>query len=153
MTAARTLPAARQAASARPEHVEQARVDPPIAVYVPLAGFLALLTLAAILGDARGGVPDAASLALFALALASCSTIATSMTALLLAGCAWLDYDGFVIGRQGSLTWHGTADVTRILVLAGSTLLVLTLRRAWWRRQVAARPAPVTRIEGRPPWR
>lgn len=153
MTAARTLPAARQAASARPEHVEQARVDPRIAAYVPLAGFLALLTLAAILGDARGDVPDAVSLALFALALASCSAIATSTTALLLAGCAWLDYGGFVIGRQGSLSWHGTTDVTRILVLAATVLVVLTLRWTWRRRQVAARSAPMARIEGRPPWR
>jgi hypothetical protein len=31
---------------------------------------------------------------------------------------AWLFDDGFLLGRHGVLTWHGSADVWRLLILA-----------------------------------
>lgn len=127
------MPPTRTAAPA-PEQAEPqvpelgSRLNPPLAAYVPLAGFLVLLALSAVLGDARHAVPAAASLTLFAVAVAGCSAVATVGTTVLLIGCAWLDYDGFVVGRAGTLSWHGRADAVRIAVLAGTALTVLALR-------------------------
>lgn len=56
-------------------------------------------------------------------------------------GLAALVVDGFVVNRLGELSWHGAADVDRLLVVAGSAgvgLLLGTLHR--WRR----RPPPLT---------
>src|SRR5204863_6238005 len=102
------------------------RDSPPLAVFMPLVGFLVLLALSAILDPTRGHLPAAASLAIFAAVLAGCACLATPGVATLLAICAWLDYDGFVVGREGSLSWHGSPDVVRIVVLAAVTVVVLT---------------------------
>jgi K+-sensing histidine kinase KdpD len=104
------------------------RVDPPLAVYMPLLGFLALLGLSTLLDAGRGQVPRAVSLCVFAAAVAGCALLARPASALLLAGCGWLDYDGFVIGQQGTLHWHGSQDAMRMAVLFGSALVVLALR-------------------------
>jgi hypothetical protein len=127
------LPPAAQWAEARhPQPVGSP--NPPRAAYVPLAGFLVLLALSAVLTEAGDEVPRGASLAMFAVAVAGCSALATFGTTALLTACAWLDYDGFVTGSQGSLSWHGRADVIRIGVLAGTALAVWALRAARRRR-------------------
>jgi MFS family permease len=54
----------------------------------------------------------------------------------------WLVMNGFVVNRLGELTWHGSADVYRLLALAGSGVAGLALgalaahlrdQRACWR--------------------
>ncbi len=95
---------------------------------MPLNGFLVLLALAAILDPTRGRLPASASLAIFAAVVAVCAWLSTPGVAILLASCAWLDYDGFVVGRQGVLSWHGSADLVRIVVLAASAVVVLASR-------------------------
>jgi hypothetical protein len=102
---------------------------PPLSAFVPLVGFLLLLTLAAVLDPTRGHLPTPVSLAMFVTAVAGCSLVATPSVAFLLAGCAWFDYDGFVAGRDGTLSWHGSTDVARVAMLAGAALAVLVLRR------------------------
>jgi hypothetical protein len=107
---------------------QRTRDNPPLAVFMPLVGFLVLLALTAILDPTRGHLPAAASLAIFAAVVAGCACLATPGVAVLLAICAWLDYDGFVLGREGTLSWHGSADLVRIIILAAATVVVLTGR-------------------------
>jgi hypothetical protein len=40
----------------------------------------------------------------------------------------WLFFDGFIVGRQAHLAWHGVIDLDRILVLAGTALAIGLLR-------------------------
>jgi hypothetical protein len=99
--------------------------------FVPLGGFLALLGLSAVLGAVHGHPAADLSLGPFAVLVGALSLLARPAVALLLAGCAWLDYDGFVADRNGTLTWHGTADTVRVLVLIGVALAALVVRRVW----------------------
>jgi hypothetical protein len=117
-----------QAKPIRPAPLPELRLLPAL---VPLVGFLVLIGLAAVLSAARGHTAADLSLALFALAVGALSLLARPSIAMLLAGCAWLDYDGFVIGRDGSLVWHGTIDAVRAIVLVGVALGALLVRRAW----------------------
>jgi hypothetical protein len=40
---------------------------------------------------------------------------------------AWLVMNGFLVDRYGQLEWHGSADLARVLVLAGSAVLGLVV--------------------------
>jgi K+-sensing histidine kinase KdpD len=105
-------------------------VGPPVAALVPLAGFLVLLGLAVGFDPSRTHVAWQASLAVFGAAVFDLAVMARPGVALLLAACAWFDYDGFVVGHQGTLHWHGGTDVVRLVVLVGSALVALTIRSA-----------------------
>jgi K+-sensing histidine kinase KdpD len=118
-----------------PRTETRSRDNPPLAVFMPLAGFLILLALSTILDPTRGRLPAAGSLAIFAAAVAGCACLATPGVAILLAICAWLDYDGFVVGREGTLSWHGGPDLVRMVVLAAVTVVVLTARHLLRRRE------------------
>jgi K+-sensing histidine kinase KdpD len=94
-----------------------------------LIGFLVLLGLATAFGAARGQVAPPVSLVLFAVALAGCALMASVPVALLLTACAVMDYDAFVVGQHGQLSWHGTADGVRIAVLVGVAAAAVLVRR------------------------
>jgi hypothetical protein len=112
---------------------------PPLAVFVPLIGFLVLLGLATIFSAARDDVPTAASLVGFALAVAGCAWFATLPVTLLLTACAFMDYDGFVLDQQGQFSWDGRADAARLLVLSAVAITTQIARRMHHRRQDASR--------------
>lgn len=98
-------------------------------MFVPLIGFLLLFTLATLSDAIRGDVPTPASLAVFAVALAGCAVAATAPVTVLLTACAFMDYDGFVSGQHGQLSWHGSSDAVRLAVLAGAAFAGAVLRR------------------------
>jgi hypothetical protein len=91
-------------------------------VFVPLIGFLALFTLATVLDAARGEVSGVISLVLFAGVLGGCAVVASGPVTSLLTACAFMDYEGFVVGQQGQLSWHGTADILRLAALVGAAV-------------------------------
>lgn len=111
---------------------------PPLAVFVPLIGFLVLLGLATIFSAVRDDVPTAASLVGFAVAVAGCAWFATLPVTLLLTGCAFMDYDGFVLDQQGQLSWHGRADAVRLVVLSAIAVATQVARRVNRRRPEAS---------------
>jgi hypothetical protein len=104
------------------------RTEAPVAALVPLVGFLVFLGLSVVLDMARHHVPWPVSFAPFVVALIVCCAVATPLVALLLTACAWLNYDGFVAGHEGTLHWQGTADAIRICVLIGCALLTMLIR-------------------------
>jgi hypothetical protein len=105
-------------------------VRTPVAALVPLAGFLVLLGLAVVFDPSHTHVAWQVSFGAFAGAVFVFAAVARAGVALLLAACAWLDYDGFVVGREGTLHWHGDIDLVRLLVLVGCGLAALTIRKA-----------------------
>jgi hypothetical protein len=49
--------------------------------------------------------------------------------------CAWLDFDGFVIGREGTLRWHGATDAVRLGILVGCAVVTVALKARVDRRR------------------
>lgn len=47
------------------------------------------------------------------------------------AGIAWLLADGFLVDRLGELTWHGSSDIWRIVVLVAAGTVGLLLHAAY----------------------
>lgn len=105
-------------------------IRPPLAALMPLVGFLVLLGLAVAFDPSRTHVTWQVSFGVFAAAELVFALVAQVGVALLLAACAWFDYDGFVVGHQGALQWHGATDVVRIVVLVCCVLAAFALRRA-----------------------
>ena len=56
---------------------------------------------------------------------------------------AWLFDNGFIIGRHAHLSWHGAADVRRLVILLGAA----TMGSLLGSRIRAARPGPAPRDE------
>jgi hypothetical protein len=93
-----------------------------------LIGFLILFALATLFEETRGDVPGSVSLAVFAVALGGCALIATVPVTTLLTACAFMDYDGFVSGQHGQLSWHGRADALRLVVLVSAAAAAAACR-------------------------
>ena len=110
------------------DYDEPRPVTAPLGAVVPLAGFLGLLALSVIFDSTRWHAPAALSLGAFAVAVAVCALAARPMVIVLLAACAWLDYDGFVAGHEGTLHWHAASDAVRVAVLFGTPLAALAVR-------------------------
>jgi hypothetical protein len=56
----------------------------------------------------------------------------------------WLFFDGFIVGRQAHLAWHGVIDLDRILELAGAALAIGILRALALRLACHPNKAPRT---------
>jgi nitroreductase len=54
------------------------------------------------------------------LVVAVCSVRQGLVTAVAAAGIGWLFVTGFVVDRLGELTWHGSADAVRLLLLVAA---------------------------------
>ncbi len=107
----------------------------PMSAVAPIAGFIALLSLSVIFDPARLRVPWPVSFAAFCAAVAGTALHATRPGALLIAGCGWLDYNGFVADVGGTLHWHGGMDAIRLLLLLGCALVSVLVRRKVGARQ------------------
>jgi hypothetical protein len=107
-------------------------------VFAPLIGFLVLFTLATLFDATRGEISATVSLAVFAIALAGCAFVATVPVTGLLTACALMDYDGFVSGQNGQLSWHGSSDAIRLAVLVGAAAGGVAVRRVRLSRKRAA---------------
>ena len=126
------------ASLAKTTEAAEIRAAAPVAALVPLAGFITLLALSVVFDSSRH-LPATLALATFALTVGVCAGLANVGVAFLLAGCAFLDYNGFVLAHaDGSLHWHGTPDLVRLGVLAGSALGTLLVRRALRSRSAGA---------------
>jgi hypothetical protein len=93
-----------------------------------LIGFLVLFALTTVFGATRAEVPRPVALAALAAALAGCAVAATPPVTVLLTICAFMDYDGFVAGRHGQLSWHGGQDAIRIAVLVAGAVVGAVVR-------------------------
>jgi len=51
------------------------------------------------------------------------------------AGLAWLVVNGFLVDRFGELSWHGTADIYRALMLISAGILGLLIAAVRRRRR------------------
>jgi K+-sensing histidine kinase KdpD len=103
----------------------------PHAPLVPLAGFIGFLGLSVVFDPAHVHVSWEVSFAVFAGAVVACAVMSTALVAFLLSLCAWLDFDGFVVGHEGTLRWHGTTDSVRLGVLIGCALVTLLVKDRW----------------------
>jgi K+-sensing histidine kinase KdpD len=122
-------PTATETSTARAPVVEpEVVVHQPRAPLVPLAGFIGLLGLSVVFDPTHVHVGWEVSFAVFAAAVVSCAAVSTPIVALLLSVCAWLDFDGFVVGHEGTLRWHGTTDVLRVGVLVGCAVLTFLVK-------------------------
>jgi hypothetical protein len=50
--------------------------------------------------------------------------------AVFIAGLAWLVVDGFLVDQYGQLSWHGPADLVRLVVLVATAGLGVVLGRS-----------------------
>jgi hypothetical protein len=139
-----------------PEH------NPPTGIAVTLGS--AVIVASAFVSAAVPASAGAVRLGPVALALAGFAALTINPTAVAaVGGLGFLVFDGFLVNQVGELSWHGPADVRRLMVLAAAGVLGLgagtayrAVRRlgAWRRRsawiaaQVAAQ-APVQALEKR----
>jgi hypothetical protein len=103
--------------------------DPPPSLATRMAAaFASNAALTAILAVAHLSGHLGWSLAAFAAVTVGMSCWAGLRVGLFSAACAWMFYDGFIVGRHAHLAWHGTADLARIALLVGIALVVGGLR-------------------------
>lgn len=126
--------------SGRVPRTERVRLDrTPVGITIGLGviGVVAAVEVAAMLPASAGLwrlAPPAAALAVLGAGTADPVAVAA------VAGLCCLVVNGFLVNRFGVLTWHGTPDMYRLLVVAvsaGAGLLVGAVRQ--WRR----RPRPL----------
>jgi hypothetical protein len=100
------------------------RRDLPVGV--DIAGGAAVIVFAAIGAAAVPPADPGWRLAVMAAAVGGFAALSgdrlASAAVVLL---AWLVVNGFLVDRYGQLEWHGSADLARVLVLAGSAVLGL----------------------------
>jgi len=75
------------------------------------------------------GAPSYAGLGAIALLAMLSSVGMRAGTAMGCAGIAWLVVDGFVVHHAGELGWDGSADVGRLALLVGLSILATRVRR------------------------
>jgi len=88
----------------------------------PMAAFTGSLTLAAVLVSVGGSRHHALGLAGFALVAGAAAAVAPLATAPVIAAITWMFNDGFLVGSNGTLAWHGAQDGWRLAILASSAL-------------------------------
>lgn len=101
--------------------------EPAATLGIAFGAATALTCLLAATGGTRRLEAD---LVMYAALAALMSLTAQWWTALAVAAMLWLFYDGFLVGRHGVLTWHGTADLKRIAVIAAAAVGALVIRKA-----------------------
>lgn len=102
---------------------EDPRLSPGFGIGI---GFTLTLAAAAVLSELR---PDSyAGLVVMAVICAVCGWSTRISGVAVTAGISWLMLDGFVVGHEGQLSWHGTSDVVRLAVLFACALAVSAIR-------------------------
>src|SRR5690242_5605852 len=99
--------------------------EPPAEIGTPLGINTAVGAVVVVVCIAAPPHLDAAGiqarLAVLALGLvAFAASVADPVAAVVTAVVAFLLFDGFVVGHEGNLAWHGDADLVRFGVLAGA---------------------------------
>ena len=118
------------------------------------------MSLALALGGAAGLVPALAvlgerhatwfALGAFVLGCAVLGANSRPAAAPLIAGSAWLFFNGFVIHRHAVLGWSSTGGECARLGLFCTAALVAALPAVWPRRTVRAQPVPLPERTGGP---
>ena len=90
--------------------------------------FLVTLAVAAVLADLRYQLSLSADLGIMSgLVIAAAWWVAWGGV-LVTAGLAWLMLNSFVVSHDETLRWHGSGDLTRLVVLFGCAVSVATVR-------------------------
>jgi hypothetical protein len=116
----------RRAGAAAPPYASPARHGWPVS-YGLLAGYAGAAAVTAVLVLASGTRHPAAALAVYGLLAAVVAAHTRPSAAAGVALVVWMFDNGFIIGRHAHLSWHGDADVRRLVILlaaaaAGSVL-------------------------------
>jgi hypothetical protein len=107
----------------------------PVGINIGLGmvAVVAAMMLAAVLPASSGGwrlVPVAAALVVVGMCTVDAAAVAFVSTV------AYLLVIGFLVNRYGVLTWHGTPDMYRLLVIAISGVAGLVVGALWrWTRR------------------
>jgi hypothetical protein len=101
---------------------------------IAVAGGTAVIVGTALAAALVRPEDDVLRVALMAIALAvfAATTTARPIVMVALVPLSWLVVNGFLVDRYGVLTWHGPADIYRLLALAsaaGAGLIVREARR------------------------
>jgi hypothetical protein len=119
-----------------PEH------NPPTGIAVALGS--AVIVLSAFVSAAVPASAGSVRLGPVAVALAGFAALTVNAAAVAaVGGLGFLVFDGFLVNQVGELSWHGPADVRRLMVLAVAGVLGLGAGTAYravrrvnaWRRQ------------------
>jgi hypothetical protein len=104
-----------------------AEIGTPVGINTAVGAVVVLVCCAAPPHlDASGA---AARFAVLALGVAAfTASVGDPAAAAVTAGVAFLLFDGFVVDHAGDLTWHGDADLVRLVVLAAAACTGLTAR-------------------------
>lgn len=104
----------------------------PSAFAAPV-GFAVMLTAAVVCEQLRHAEPLAVALVVFAVLAGACGWLMGWAGLLFTAGFGCLVFNGFVVSGDGSLHWHGAADVARLVVLFGAALTCAVARNIYSR--------------------
>jgi hypothetical protein len=120
------------------------RAEDAAPVGIVIAGGAAVVTAAALECAAIPASAPGARLAVFAAAVAGFAALAADLRPVAaVTGLAALVFNGFLVNRLGELSWHGVADLGRLIVLvaaaaagvaAGGGYRVLRRARLWRQR-------------------
>lgn len=140
---------------ARPEPLPER--NPPTGIAIALGS--AVIVATAFVSAAVPASAGTARLGLVALALAGFAAWTVNPVAVsTVGGLGFLVFDGFLVNQLGELSWHGTADVRRLMVLAAAGVLGLGAGNAYravhrmnsWRRRSEWIAAQVSAEEAAP---
>jgi hypothetical protein len=99
-----------------------------------LAAYAGSAAVTAVVVVAGGTRHPAAAMVAYGLLAAVVAAYTRPAAAAGVALMAWLFDDGFIIGRHAHLSWHGAADVRRLVILlaacAGGSMLGARIRAA-----------------------
>lgn len=139
----------------RPEPLPER--NPPTGIAIALGA--AVIVVSAFVSAAVPESAGAVRIGLVALALAGFAALTVNPTAVAAAGgLGFLVFDGFLVNQLGDLSWHGPADVGRLMVLAAAGVLGIGAGTAYravrrmnsWRRRSRWIAAQVAAEEAAP---
>jgi hypothetical protein len=126
----------------RPEPLPER--NPPTGIAIALGS--AIIVVSAFVSAAVPASAGAVRIGLVALALAGFAALTINPVAVTaVGGLGFVVFDGFLVNQLGELSWHGPADVRRLMVLAAAGVLGLGAGTAYravrrmsaWRRRSA----------------
>lgn len=124
----------------RPEPLPER--NPPTGIAIALGS--AVIVVSAFVSAAVPESAAAVRIGLVALALAGFAALTINPVAVTaVGGLGFVVFDGFLVNQLGDLSWHGPADVRRLMVLAAAGVLGLGAGTAYravhrmnsWRRR------------------
>jgi hypothetical protein len=100
-------------------------------------GFFATLTAAIVLMELRQRLPLNVDLGVMSGLVVVAGWWMAWTGVLVTAGLAWLMLNSFVVSHDATLRWHGSADLTRLIVLFGCAIAMATVRslQLYWRQR------------------